>query len=201
MSSPDSPFEAIADTLRKGAAALRDADIPFLLGGSLASWARGGPPLAKDLDFMVLPEDSERALEALAGAGMRPEQAPEEWLVKAYDGDVMVDVIHCAQGLPITDDVIARGEEMPVLAVQVRVMALEDVLVTKLLALDEQDELDYAGVLRIARALREQVDWDQVRTRTSESPYAKAFFTLVEELGVAPRPRPAGEPAVRVSTV
>jgi hypothetical protein len=32
--------------------------------------------------------------------------------------------------------------------------------------------------------VREQIDWDEVRKRTSESPYAKAFFTLVEELGV-----------------
>ena len=29
-----------------------------------------------------------------------------------------------------------------------------------------------------------QVDWDDVRRRTEGSPYARAFFTLVEELGV-----------------
>ncbi len=46
--------------------------------------------------------------------------------------------------------------------------------------------LDYSGVLRIARALREQIDWDVVRERSGESAYAKAFFVLVEELGVAP---------------
>jgi hypothetical protein len=28
------------------------------------------------------------------------------------------------------------------------------------------------------------VDWEQVRERTRESPYAAAFFALVERLGV-----------------
>jgi hypothetical protein len=40
-------------------------------------------------------------------------------------------------------------------------------------------------MLEIARSLREQIDWDELRRRTDESPYAKPFFTLVEELGLA----------------
>ena len=66
-----------------------------------------------------------------------------------------------------------------------RVASLDDVLVTKLLALTEQN-LDYSSVLEVARAVREQLDWDEVRRRCEGSPYAKAFFALVEELGVAP---------------
>ena len=50
------------------AAALREAGVPFLLGGSLASWARGGPETRHDLDLMIKPEDAERALEALGDA-------------------------------------------------------------------------------------------------------------------------------------
>jgi hypothetical protein len=49
-----------------------------------------------------------------------------------------------------------------------------------------EHELDYSGVLQIARALREQIDWRIVRDRTQGSPFAKAFFVLVEELGIAP---------------
>ena len=70
------------------------------------------------------------------------------------------------------------------------VSSLEDVLVAKLLALNEQ-EPDYAPVLEIARTLREQIEWDEVRERTASSPFAKAFFTLVEELGIVPS-APAG---------
>jgi hypothetical protein len=74
---------------------------------------------------------------------------------------------------------------MPVMAVGTPVMALEDVLVTMLYALDEH-ALDYSQLLLIARALREQVDWPQLRVRAAGSPYAKAFLTKVEELGIAP---------------
>ena len=165
MTADDEGFAAIEDALKRAAAALRDADIPFLLGGSLASWARGGPETPHDLDLMIKPEDAERALEALVDAGMRPERPPEEWLVKAWDGDVLVDLIFGPKGLPMTDEVIERGESITVLAMEMRVMALEDVLTTKLMALSEH-ALRYASLLQIARALREQVDWDAVRDRT-----------------------------------
>jgi hypothetical protein len=62
-------------------------------------------------------------------------------------------------------------------------VSLEDVMTQKLLALTEQ-EPDYGSVLELARALREQIDWTIVRKRTASSPFAKGFFTLVEELGV-----------------
>ena len=39
-------------------------------------------------------------------------------------------------------------------------------------------------MLKIARTLREQIDWEDVRERTAESPFARAFFTLVEGLGI-----------------
>jgi hypothetical protein len=65
------------------------------------------------------------------------------------------------------------------------VAALEDVLSQKLLALKEQRP-DFSSVLELARALREQVDWDEVRERTKESAFAKAYFTLLHELEIVP---------------
>src|SRR3954470_13028480 len=122
MSADDEqPFSDIEATLKKSAAALREAQIPFLLGGSLASWARGGPETRHDLDLMLKESDVDRALEALEQAGMRPERPPEEWLVKAWDGDVLVDLIFSPCGMPITDEVIERGEVMSVLSMEVRV--------------------------------------------------------------------------------
>jgi hypothetical protein len=180
-------FDDIERTLKKAAKALRDAEIPFLLGGSLASWARGGPESRHDLDLMIKPADAERALEALEAAGMRREDPPEEWLYKAWDGDVMVDLIFLPKGIEVDDEVIARGDSLAVLSMEMRVMALEDVFVTKLLVLDEQT-LDYQGLVQIARPVREQVDWDDVRARTGSSPYAAAFFTLVEGLGIVESP-------------
>jgi hypothetical protein len=153
----EQPFSDLEDALKKSAAALRGADVPFLLGGSRASWARGGPETRHDLDLVIKPEDVERALAALEEAGLRPEDPPEEWLVKAWDGDTLVDLIFYPKGTPVDDALIARGEVMSVLGMEMRVMALEDVLVTKLMALSEHS-LRYESLLPIARALRERVD-------------------------------------------
>lgn len=74
---------------------------------------------------------------------MRTEKPPESWLYKAWDGDVLVDVIF----RPV-------GQERH---------------------------------LEFARALRERMDWQAIRERTEDSPYARAFFTLIEELGIVER--------------
>ncbi|HZB77290.1 MAG TPA: nucleotidyltransferase [Solirubrobacteraceae bacterium] len=201
----EQPFADIEATLKKSAAALREAGVPFLLGGSLASWARGGPETRHDLDLMLKREDVDRALQALTEAGMRPEHPPEEWLVKAWDGDVLVDLIFWPKGLPIDDDVIARGEEMSVLSMQMRVMAIEDVLVTKLMAITEH-HLRFESCIAIARALRERIDWAHVRSATASSPFARAYFVMLEGLGILPadadEPKSGArrEPTVRVVT-
>ncbi len=181
----DQPFEAMGETLKKATAALRDADIPFVVGGSVASWARGGPEPRHDLDIMVKPDDAEAALACLEATGMRSERPPEGWLYKAWDGEVMLDLIFMPKGLPMTDDVIRRAEEIDVLAIRMPVMSLEDMLTTKLLALDEHS-LSYTSLIQIARALREQIDWESLRERTSASPYARPFFVLAEELELIP---------------
>ncbi|HEY7003276.1 MAG TPA: nucleotidyltransferase [Gaiellaceae bacterium] len=189
---PNESFAAMLATLKRCAGALRAAGVPFMLGGGLAAWVRGGPESDHDLDLMVKPEDAEQALAAIAGLGLRAEKPPEGWLYKAFDeGGVMVDIIFSPVGVAITDEALARAEMLEVEAQPMLVMTLEDVLVTKLFALDE-NSLDYRAVVQIARSLREQIDWDDVRTRTSASPYAAAFFTLVEQLGVASTVRNGG---------
>jgi hypothetical protein len=182
----DQPFDNILESLKRASGALRGANVPFLLGGGMAVWARGGPGTGHDLDLLVRPEDADRALQALVETGLRPEKPPEGWLYKAWDGDVLVDLIFRQVGEPVGDELFARAEELEVNAVSMQVMALEDVMVAKLKALDEH-ELDYERPLEFARALREQIDWNDVRQQTRDSPYAKAFFTMVEELGVVPR--------------
>jgi predicted nucleotidyltransferase len=178
-------FERLLDAMKKAGGVLNEAGVPFVLGGGLACWARGAPKTEHDVDFLVKPEDAERAQEALAHAGMRAETPPEGWLLKAYDDGVLIDLIFDPQDGPIDDGTFARAEELEVHAMRMKVAALEDVLVQKLLALKEQ-EPDFSSVLELARALREQVDWDDVRERTQESPFAKAYFILLDELEIVP---------------
>jgi len=191
-------FEAIERTLKKATAALNRARVPFMLGGSLAVWVRGGPESCNDLDLMVRPEDSEDALAALEDAGMRGERPPEDWLFKAWDGDVLIDLIFGPKGLTIDDETFDRAVPVSAFGLEVRVMAIEDVLITKLRALHEH-YLDYDSLLQMARSVREQIDWDQVRRATQGSPYARAFFTLVEELGVVEPARGEARPRIRLA--
>jgi hypothetical protein len=176
-------FEDLLAAMKLAAAALRDAEIPFMLGGGMASWARGGPPTDHDVDFMIKPEDVDRAGRVLEAAEFTIEQPPEGWLRKAWLGESLIDLIHRPVHGDIDDEMLGRADEIEVQAVGMPVMAVDDILVTKLLALSEH-HADFESVLEVGRSLREQIDWASVRERTSKSPFAKAFFVLVEELGV-----------------
>jgi hypothetical protein len=175
---------ALAEALKRTAAALREADVPFMLAGSMACWVRGGPePFTKDVDFCVKPDDADRALDALAAAGMATARPPEGWLYKAWDDDILVDLLFAPANVPVSDKVLENSDELLVLSVPMQVAAIDDVMATKLLALNEQS-IDLKQLLQIGRALREQIDWPALHRRTRESPYALAYFTLVERLGV-----------------
>jgi predicted nucleotidyltransferase len=186
MAEGSAPAEQLLDAMMHVAAALRDAEVPYLLAGSFAVWAHGGPAHDTDLDFAVRPDDVERAVEALAAAGMTEKPTPEEWLRKVCDGDVQVDVIFNPAGLEIDDDVMERGDDIEVNGMTFRVMAVDDVMTTKLFAFKEH-YLDYESTLEMARMVREQIDWDELRRRCDDYAYAKPFFTLAEELGLIER--------------
>jgi hypothetical protein len=178
-------FKQIVESLRRAAAALRDADVRWCLSGSVASWARGGPETVNDVDLIVHPPDIDAARAALEAIGMRSEVPPEGWLVKLYDGEVLIDLIHTVTGYESVEEILQRAEVMRVASLDVPVASMEDVLTPKLLAFDEH-YLDYTGALRAARSLREQIDWRLLREKTCDSPYARGFFCLLEALDIIP---------------
>lgn len=169
--------------LKRVAVVLKDADIPFALGGGYAAWARGGPEPEHDVDFLIAEDDLERALDRLTQAGLRAEHPPEDWLVKVFDGDDLVDLIHHPTGRPVTRAMIERAEEIRVDSVVMPVVSATEIVVTKLLALTEH-YCDFAKLLPVVRALREQVDWEFVRSDTADSPFAEAFLLLSHRLGI-----------------
>lgn len=179
-------MDDLLSAMKKAAGVLRDHGIPFALAGGLAVYARGGPETGHDVDFVLRESDADRALELLSEAGFRSERPPEGWLYKVYDeDDSMIDLIFAPNNQPeAVPEMLERADELEVYAITMNVMSITDVLATKLLALKEH-EVDYDSVLEVARACREQVDWKVLRERTDGSPYAKAFFTLADELGLS----------------
>lgn len=173
-------------TLKRVAATLKQADVPFVLGGSFAVYAHGGHSGDHDVDFLIKEQDVDRSLEALVAAGFTAERPPEDWLVKVYDEQgLMVDLIHRPIETPVTDETLSGGVIRPVDALQLPCLSATQLMVHKLLSYS-QHYCDFARGLPLARSLREQIDWDQVRKETAASPYAEAFLVLLDRLEVVP---------------
>lgn len=179
-----STHEELSAALRSAASALKEHGPRFALAGSYALWAAGGPEPAHDVDFIVAESDTEAAAATLCKAGFRVERPPEDWLFKAYAGDVLVDVLHRLNGTVVTAETLESAEECDVLAIRMPVFPVTAVLTQKLLALGEQ-YCDFTSLLPAARAVREQVNWDVVRHGTAGNDFAVAFLVLADRLGIS----------------
>jgi hypothetical protein len=179
--------EGLVNTLKRVASVLKQAEIPFALGGSFAVYAHGGHSSDHDVDFLIREQDKARALEELSAVGFEVEQPPEDWLVKVYDEGRMVDLIYRPVESPVTDATLRDTVMRPVEAINMPVLSATQLMMHKLLSYT-QHYCDFATGLPVARSLREQIDWDRVREETAKSPYAEAFLVLLDRLGVVPLP-------------
>lgn len=185
MTELNAASDALLETLKVVGVLFKQAGIPFAVGGSYGVYARGGPPSEHDVDVLLKATDIERAVQLLTENGFRAVDPPEDWLVKVYDEDRLVDLIHRPSERIVDDAMLARCDEIPVGSVRMPVLPATDLLVNKLLAFAEH-YCDFAAVLPLARSLREQIDWSAVRAETTASPYAEAFLLLCDRLGLAP---------------
>ena len=179
--------DEIRDLLKRVAVALKQGDVPFALCGGYAAWVRGAPEPDHDADFLVPEAEAERAAKVLAEAGLDVQEPAEDWLTKVVQGNSFVDVLWRTCGIPVEQDLIDRAEDMPVLSVHMPVLEATDIVVTKLMALDEH-YCDYGRLLPVARALREQVDWERVRRDTARNDFAVVFLVLLGRLGIVDVP-------------
>jgi hypothetical protein len=179
--------EQLRDALRRAASALKADGPPFALGGSYALWVHGGPEPVHDVDFVVAEDDVELAAKTLAEAGFDIERVPEDWLFKASINDqdpaAVVDILHRLNGVRVESATVAGADDKDVLAIRMPVLSPTAVIVEKLRSLGEH-HCDFAKILPGVRGVREQVDWSLVRERTADSPYAEAFLTLTDRLGI-----------------
>jgi hypothetical protein len=170
-------------TLKKVAYQLKQLDVPFVLAGSFAVYARGGQPVDHDVDFLIKAEDAERILAALVDAGFRAEVPPEGWLVKVYEDDRLIDLIFSPVQQPVTDETLADADMLPVNAVHMPVLSATRLMIHKMLTWTTH-HCDFSRGLPMARSLREQIDWTRVHRETAHSPFARAFMVLLDGLDV-----------------
>jgi hypothetical protein len=187
MAMPHRVDEGLAGTMKRVAAALKQSEIPFALGGSFAVYAHGGHSSDHDVDFLIREQDKDRALDELAKVGFEVEQPPEDWLVKVYDEGRMVDLIYRPVETAVTDATLRDTDLLAVEAITMPVISATRLMIHKLLSYT-QHHCDFATGLPVARSLREQIDWGRVRSETAASPYAEAFLVLLDRLDVVPLP-------------
>ena len=190
--------DEVRDLLKRTAVALKQADVPFALCGGYAAWVRGAPEPVHDADFLVAEIDADRARKALADADLDVVEPAEDWLVKVMGEKAFVDVLWRTCGTAVESDLVERAEEMPVLSVRMPVLDATDIVVTKLQALEEH-YCDFGRLLPVARAMREQVDWDRVRREVADNDFAAVFLLLLDRLGIVAGPggaAPAGREGI-----
>jgi hypothetical protein len=179
----DERRDQLRDAFRAAASALRDGGPDFALGGSYALWVHGGPEPVHDVDLVVAEDDVEAAASTLAKAGFAIERPPEDWLFKATLDDALVDVLHRLNGIPVTAATLSSAEVHSVLAIHTPVLPPTFVVSVKLRSLNEH-YCDFAALLPGVRAVREQVDWNEVRKAVADNDFAVAFLTLLERLDI-----------------
>jgi hypothetical protein len=183
--SPDEDESELRSALKRSAAALKADGVPFALGGGYALWAHGAPEPVHDVDLVVAEEDVAAAVQSLDAAGFRIERPPEDWLFKAWWDDNLVDVLHKLRGITVEPELVASAEEREVLGVRIPVLPPTPIMVAKLHSLSEHYG-DFGAQLPAWRAVREQLDWVEIRSEVVDHPFAEAFLFLLERLEIAP---------------
>ncbi len=175
--------DQLRDALRRAASALKAQGPEFALAGSYALWVHGGPEPVHDVDFVVAEEDADTAAKTLEEAGFRIDRTPEDWLFKACTANVVVDMLHRLNDVPVDTATIRGADVLEVLAIAMPVLPPTLVVTEKLSSLNEH-HCDFAGLLPGVRAVREQVNWARVRSDTADNDFAAAFLFLTDRLGI-----------------
>lgn len=159
------PAEA-AEFYRDCMRLLREAGIPFLVGGARAFCCHTGINRhTKDFDILVRPQDAERALAVGRQAGYEADLTFPHWLGKIHqaDGDEFMDVIFRAgNGLcPVDDSWMARGQEHVILGVRALVCPPEEMILPKAFV-KERERYDGGDIAHLLHACAEQIDYQHL---------------------------------------
>ena len=161
--------EALCAVLGRAVQAFELAGIPYVLIGGLASAALGRPRCSSDIDLFVMPESAPCALEVLEKAGFATEVTNPAWLYKAFQSDILVDLLFKTVGdIYLDREMLRRARTQTVLGSEVRVMPPEDLIVVKAIAHDEETPRHWHDAL--ALLTRRDLDWDYLLARASHAP-------------------------------
>jgi len=155
------------DLYREALTCLRNAKVPFLVGGAFGLESYTGlVRRTKDLDLFVRPGDRLQVLQRLADAGFHTEWRFTHWLGKACKGDRSIDVIFSSgNGLCTVDDLWFR-HALPavILGVEVQVVPPEEMLWSKAFVM-ERNRYDGGDIAHLLQARASTMDWARLLYR------------------------------------
>jgi hypothetical protein len=156
-----------ADVYREILWHLREAGIPYLVGGTYALEHHAGLVRdTKDLDLFVRRADWSRISDALAPERITCELVFSHWLGKAHRNGLVVDMIFAGgNGLvEVSDDWFTHAVPSFVLDVPVHLVTAEDMIWSKAFVM-ERERFDGADVLHIIRHSGATLDWSALLRR------------------------------------
>ena len=172
-----------ADVYRTVLWHLREAGIPYLVGGTYALEHHAGLVRhTKDLDLFLRRADWSRVVDTLASQGVRCELVFSHWLGKAHGDGHFVDLIFAGgNGLvEVDDDWLAHGVPSVVLDVPVHLVAAEEIIWSKSFVM-ERERFDGGDVTHVLRKSGPTLDWLRLLRRfDGQSPVLLAHLVLFQ---------------------
>jgi hypothetical protein len=138
--------------------------IPFAVSGAFALHEHTGIFRdTKDLDLFLPREEVGGALATLAAMGFETEVRDPVWLSKAYRGDYFVDLITGMSNgtIAVSNEWIERASITEVLGIRVKVLAAEELIVSKLFV-TRRERFDGADIVHVIYGTGGKLDWTRI---------------------------------------
>jgi hypothetical protein len=151
---------------------LREAGIPYLVGGTYALEHHAGLVRdTKDLDLFIRRADWSRVVDTVCANGLECELVFTHWLGKAKGDGHFVDLIFAGGNgyVEVDDDWLAHGVPSVVLDVPVHLVPAEEMIWSKAYVM-ERERFDGADVLHILRKCAPGLDWRRLLRRFDAHP-------------------------------
>ncbi len=144
--------------------ALEGEGIPYAVAGAYALLEHTGIcRTTKDLDLFLTAESSSAAINFLQRRGFECEVCDPVWLAKVHRENFFVDLITGMSNATISvdDSWIRRARPASVLGTQTRVLAPEELLVSKLFVM-RRERFDGADIAHIIYGTQGKLDWGRI---------------------------------------
>jgi predicted nucleotidyltransferase len=153
---------------------------PFAVSGAFALHRHTGIWRdTKDLDIFMVDDQVHTVLDALSSKGFVTEVRDPVWLSKVHLGEYYVDFITGMSNavLSVQQDWIEHATLADILGIQVKVLAAEELIASKLFV-TRRERFDGADIVHVIYGVQGKLDWDRI-LRLVGSHWMVLLWTLV----------------------